>query len=118
MSLFDNLLAQAGNFDVAGLAARVGLDGDQLRTGANAILERITGRGEAPDEAAAGAAAETGLSLGSLQALLPALQEMLANVDVSSLISNPSQIMGALDRDGDGAVMDDLGDMAKGLFGR
>lgn len=118
MSLFDTLTGQLGNIDVNGLAARVGLNSDQLRTGANAILGRITGRGEAPEQAAAGAASDTGIPLGNLQALLPMLQEMMSKVDVQSLLSNPSQIMGALDRDGDGGVMDDLGDMAKGLFGR
>ncbi len=117
MAMFDALLAQAGNIDINGLAARVGLNADQLRTGGEAILARITGRGEAPDQAAAGAAAETGVPLGNLQALLPMLQEMLGKVDLQALISNPSGIMGALDRDGDGGVMDDIGDMAKGLFG-
>ena len=117
MSMFDSLLAQAGNIDLNGLAARVGLNADQLRTGANAMLARITGNGETPDQAAAGAASDTGLPLGNLQAFLPMLQEMLGKVDIQSLLSNPSQIMGALDRDGDGGVMDDLGDMAKGLFG-
>jgi hypothetical protein len=117
MSLFDTLLGQAGNIDINGLAARVGLNADQLRTGGNAVLERITGRGEAPQQAAEGAAAETGIPLGNLQALLPMLQEMMSKIDVQTLLSNPSQIMDALDRDGDGGVMDDLGDMAKGLFG-
>lgn len=117
MSMFDSLLAQAGNVDVAGLAAKVGLDVDQLKTGANAMLARITGNGEAPEQAAAGAAAETGISFASLSALVPTLTSMLGNVDLSSLLSNPSGLKGMLDRDGDGAIFDDLGDMAKGLFG-
>ena len=117
MAMFDDLLAKAGNIDINGLAARVGLNGDQLRTGGEAILGRITGGGETPDQAVQGAAADTGLPLGNLQAFLPMLTEMIGKVDIQSLLSNPSSIMGALDRDGDGAVMDDLGDMARGLFG-
>jgi hypothetical protein len=118
MAMLDSLLAQAGNIDLNGLAAKVGLNGDQLRSGAESIIGRITGQGETPDQAAAGAAAETGLPLGNLQALAPMLMEMLGKIDVQALLSNPSSIMAGLDRDGDGAVMDDLGDMAKGLFGR
>lgn len=118
MAMLDSLLARAGKIDLNGLAAKVGPNGDQLREGAEAIIGRITGRGETPDQAAAGAAAETGLPLGNLQALAPMLSGMLAQVDVGSLLSNPSSLLSGLDRDGDGAVMDDLGDMAKGLFGR
>lgn len=117
MSMLDSLLAQAGNVDIAGLAAKVGLSPDTLRTGADAVLSRITGQGEAPLQAAEGAAAETGISLASLTALLPMLTEMLGKVDLSSLLSNPGAITGMLDRDGDGSIFDDLGDMAKGLFG-
>lgn len=117
MGMLDGLLAQAGNIDLNGLAAKVGLNGDQLRTGAESIIGRITGRGETPEQAAEGAAVQTGLPLGNLQALAPMLSGMLSQVDVSSLLSNPSSLLSGLDRDGDGAVMDDLGDMARGLFG-
>lgn len=117
MAMLDSLLAQAGSIDLNGLAGKVGLNGDQLRTGAEAILDRIAGQGEAPDQAAAEAAAETGLPLGNLQALAPMLGSMLSQVDIGSLLSDSSGALAGLDRDGDGAVMDDLGDMAKGLFG-
>lgn len=117
MAMLDSLLAQAGNIDLNGLAAKVGLNGDQLRSGAESIIGRITGRGESPEQAAEGAAAETGLPLGNLQALAPMLSGLLSQIDVSSLLSNPSGLLSGLDRDGDGAVMDDLSDMARGLFG-
>ena len=117
MAMLDGLLAQAGNIDLNGLAAKVGLNGDQLRTGAESIIGRITGRGETPEQAAEGAAVETGLPLGNLQALAPMLGGMLSQIDVSALLSNPSSLLSGLDRDGDGAVMDDLGDIARGLFG-
>lgn len=117
MALLDSVLAQAGNLDLGSLGARVGLDSDQVRTGAEAILGRIAGGGEAPAQAAEGAAIDTGLPLGSLQAMLPALTQALGQVDLSSILSNPSGLIGALDRDGDGGVMDDLGGLAKGLFG-
>ena len=117
MSMFDTLLAQAGNIDINALAARVGLNGDQLRQGANVMLARVTGHGEAPAQAAEGAAAETGIPLGNLQAFAPMLSEMIGKVDLSSLVSNPGALLSGLDRDGDGNPLNDLGGLAKGLFG-
>ena len=117
MSMFDTLLAQAGNIDINGLAARVGLNGDQLRQGANAMLARITGHGQSPGEAAEGAAAETGLPLGNLQSFVPMLSELIGQVDLSSLMSNPGALLSGLDKDGDGNPLNDLGGLARGLFG-
>ena len=117
MSLWDSLVAQVGNVDVAAMASKVGLSPDMLKSGADAILGRMTGNGEAPEQAVQGAAADTGISLSSLTAFLPMLLPLLSKIDLSSLLNNPSGITGMLDRDGDGAVLDDLGDMAKGLFG-
>jgi hypothetical protein len=118
MSMFDQLLAQAGNVDVNGLAARVGLNPDQLRQGAEAMLGRMMHHGEAPEQAAGSAAQETGLPVGNLQALVPMLTQLAGNIDLRSLVSNPGGIIAALDKDGDGNPLDDLGNMAKGLFGR
>lgn len=118
MSMFEQLLAQAGNIDVAGLAARVGLNSDQLRQGAESILGRMFHHGEAPEQAAASAAGETGLPLGNLQAFVPMLTQLIGNIDLKSLFSNPQGLMAMLDKDGDGNPLDDLGGLAKGLFGR
>jgi hypothetical protein len=116
MSMLDSLLNQTG-MDLNGLAGRAGLTPEQLRQGAEAMLGRIVGQGQAPDAAAAGAATETGLSAEQLQALAPMLSEMIGRVGLQNLLNDPASVITALDRDGDGAVLDDLGDMARGLFG-
>ena len=56
MSMFDQLLAHVGNVDLAGLAARVGLNVDQLKQGGESMLGRMFHHGEAPEQAAAATA--------------------------------------------------------------
>lgn len=118
MGLLDNLIGQGGNIDLGALGQQVGLNPDQVRQGMEAMLGRITG-GETQDQAAAGAAAETGLSLQSLQGLLPALSAQLGGDGVEGLmtrLTGEGGLLSGLDRDGDGNPINDLTGMARGLF--
>ncbi|MGE3395282.1 MAG: hypothetical protein AB7H79_00090 [Sphingomonas sp.] len=118
MGLLDNLIGQSGNIDLGALGQQVGLDPDQVRQGMESMLGRITG-GQNGDEAAAGAAADTGLSLESLQALLPALSAQLGEGGVEGLmtrLTGEGGLLSSLDRDGDGNPINDLAGMARGLF--
>lgn len=118
MPTLNDLLGQAGHIDLGALGAQAGLNPDQLRQGMDAILARIGG-GESGDAAAAGAAAETGLSLESLQALLPALQAQLGEGGLEGLmgqLTGQGGLLSGLDRDGDGNPINDLTGMARGLF--
>lgn len=120
MPTLNDLLGQGVNIDLGALAAQAGLNGDQVRQGLDAILARI-GVGESGDAAAAGAAAETGLSLESLQALLPALQAQLGEGGLDALVAQftgEGGLLAGLDRDGDGNAMDDIAGMAQDFFNR
>lgn len=118
MGMLDDLMGQGGNIDLGALGAQVGLSPDQVRQGMESMLGRITG-GQGHEEAAAGAAAETGLSFESLQALLPALSAQLGHVDLNGLMAQlggAGGLLSGLDRDGDGNPINDLTGMARGLF--
>ena len=107
MSILDSL-------DLDGLAAKAGLDPEQVRTGGEAMVRRLGG-GDPPDAAARHASVETGVPLAGLQALLPQLRASLGEGDWQGALGQAKTF---LDKDGDGNPLDDLTDMAKGLFGR
>lgn len=116
MGILDGLIARAGNrIDLDEMAGRVGLSTDELERGGEAMLGRLAGG----QQDASSAAAETGVSAASLQALLPELQKRLGagggNEGFQGLLD---QAKGFADRDGDGNPLNDLGGIAKGLFGR
>ncbi len=118
MPTLNDLLGQGGNLDIGALGAQAGLSPDQVRQGIDAILARIGG-GESGDAATAGAAAETGLSLESLQALLPALSAQLGEGGLDGLmaqLTGQGGLLSSLDRDGDGNPVNDIAGMARGLF--
>ncbi|PZU61135.1 MAG: hypothetical protein DI547_01535 [Sphingobium sp.] len=102
MGMFDGIL---GNVDA--IAAKLGVPADQVKAMTETLGARL---GEGGDQASALAATaqEHGLSL-------DALQDMLDG------IGGPEAIMGKLgsllDRDGDGNPLNELGGLAKGLFG-
>lgn len=126
MGILDGLLSQAGNsIDLDELASKVGLSADQLRSGADSILGQLAGDGtDDPEEAASEAASQTGIPLDRLQQVLPQLTQQLglggadgesASEGLGGLLD---QAKGFLDQDGDGNPLDDIADMAKGLFNR
>lgn len=102
MSIFDGLFG-----DLDDLAAKVGLPTDQVKTLTESLGSRI---GAGGDHAAALAelAEEHGVPVEKLQ-------EMLAGVGGPDAII--AKLSGLLDRDGDGNPLNELGSLAKGLFG-
>jgi hypothetical protein len=125
MGILDGILSQAGDsLNLDDLASQVGLSSEQLRSGADSILGQLAGDGtDDPQEAAAEAANQTGLPLDRLEQLLPQLTQQLglgdsSDSDESGLGGLLEQAKGFLDQDGDGSPLDDVADMAKGLFNR
>ena len=106
MSLFDSIL---GNLD--DYAAKLGLPAEQVQSVVHAFQEKLATGGN-PVSALQDIAKDHGLSADSLQSLLGGAgagggaQDMLAKG------------MAALDKDGDGNPLNDLGGLAKGLFGK
>lgn len=121
MGILDGLLGGNGNIDLADLAGKIGIAPDELKNGAESLLSKLAGGNDAAS-AAQSTAAETGLPLDKLQALLPALASSFGHADVNGLLGSLQEkaggLLGAFDKDGDGNPLNDLAGMAKGLFGK
>lgn len=104
MSLLDGLLGNIG-----GLAEKLGLPADKVQGFTESVQAKMAAGG---DQFAAlkEAAAEHGLSAESLQGLLANPGDTLSGLKDS--------VVGALDKDGDGNPLNDLGGLVKGLFGK
>ncbi|KXU31035.1 hypothetical protein A0J57_04705 [Sphingobium sp. 22B] len=105
MALFDDLLGNMGGLEA--VAAKIGLQPDQMQ----ALMSEIGGKiasGETDVAALATTAAEHGVSADKLQ-------ELFAHFGGPEAIL--AKIGGLLDRDGDGNPLNELGGLAKGLFG-
>jgi hypothetical protein len=104
MGMLDGVLSQIGGAEkVAQLAGQFGLSEAQVKSAMSALGQAS---GE-PGDTVTSAAQATGLPAEKMQGLLGA-------VGGESIFS---QFTGSLDKDGDGQIMDDVVDMAKGLFG-
>ena len=118
MGLLDSILGQVGSpHDIANLAAKVGID--------PAVAEQaIAALGAAhhePGDTVAGAAAKTGLDIGTLSQIVEHIGGEGSLGKFANILKDHPQaagILGKLDRDGDGNPLDDITDMAKGLFGK
>ena len=103
MSMLDSLL---DNID--DVAAKLGLPADQVKTMIGTVQEKMAGGGDMMSSVMS-VAQEHGISMESIQGLLGSAgggaQDML------------SKVTGALDKDGDGNPLNDLGSIASGLFG-
>ena len=103
--MFDDLIGKLGGLE--SVAAQVGLEQQQMQALMSEIAAKI-GSGETSVAALADVAAEHGVSADALQALLGNL-------------TGPEGVLGQLggmfDRDGDGNPLNELGGIAKGLFG-
>jgi hypothetical protein len=105
MGMIDGLLGQIGGAGkVAELATQFGISEDQVTSAMSALGQASS----QPGDTVASAAEATGLPTDKLQGLLGA-------VGGEGVFA---QVTGFLDKDGDGSVMDDVADMAKGLFGK
>ena len=104
MSMFDNLL---DNLDE--IAGKLGLPADQVQAAVQSFQAKVAAGGDHMS-ALQDMAKEHGISLDNLQGMLGSVgsgaQDMLGKVT------------GALDKDGDGNPLNDLGNMAKGLFSK
>jgi hypothetical protein len=103
--MFDDLIGKLGGLEA--VAAQVGLEPEQMQALMSEIAAKI-GSGETSVAALADVAAEHGVSADALQGLLGNL-------------TGPEGLLGRLggmfDRDGDGNPLNELGGIAKGLFG-
>ncbi|MFK4873261.1 MULTISPECIES: hypothetical protein [unclassified Novosphingobium] len=116
MGLFDGILGQVSDHpDVANLATKLGLD---TGTTEKAIAALGLAHQE-PGDTAELAAEKTGLGVGTIQQVIAAIGGEGSLSQFASLVgSDPSKFTAFLDKDGDGSVIDDLTDMAKGFFGK
>ena len=104
MGMFDGIL---GNLDE--IAGKLGLPAEQVQSIVQGLQDKVAGGGDHLS-ALTQVAQEHGLSLDSLQGLLGNAGE-----GAGGLLG---KVTGALDKDGDGNPLNDLGGLAKGLFGK
>jgi hypothetical protein len=102
MSGLDGIIGQ-----IEQLAVQAGLPVEQVKSAAQAIAGRIAG-GDTSVSALAETAAQYGLPAEKLEALLAQAGGPEALL---------GKLSGFLDRDGDGNPLNELGSLAKGLFG-
>lgn len=117
MSMFDTILSQVtGNEGVANLAAKVGLSPEHVESAVQALAKHHQIAGDTAE----GAAAATGLPLDKIQELIAQIggEGSLGRFATMLQQDGAAGIMGALDKDGDGNPLNDLADMASGLFGK
>lgn len=105
MSMFDDLLGNMGGLEA--VAAKIGLEPEQMQALMSEIGAKI-GSGETDVAALATTAAEHGVSADQLQ-------ELFGHFGGPEAIM--SKLGGLFDRDGDGNPLNELGNLAKGLFG-
>lgn len=116
MGIFDGILGQvSGHADVSNLAAKLGLD--------PAVAEKaIAALGIAHQQegdTAQLASERSGVDVGTIQQLIEQIGgEGSLTQFASAIAADPGKAASFFDKDGDGSVIDDLTDMAKGLFGK
>jgi hypothetical protein len=116
MSILDNILGQiSGNDTVTNLAAKVGLSPEHVESAIAALAKQHPMQGDTAE----GAAAATGLPLEKLQEIVGHIggEGSLGRFATMLQQDGASGILGALDRDGDGNPLNDLGGIAGSLFG-
>lgn len=118
MGLLDGILNQvSGHTDVANLATKLGID---PATAEKAIAALGVSHQEAGDTIQ-GAAAKTGLDSGILSTIVEQIGGEGSLTEFANALKDNPQAAGVfkwLDKDGDGNPINDLTDMAKGLFGK
>ena len=118
MGIFDSIVGQLGQHaDVGNLANKLGLP-PELAEKAIAALGQSHGE---PGDTIAGAAAKTGLDAGMLNQIVEQIGgEGSLGQYAQMLQDNPAakSVFAFLDKDGDGNLLNDIADMASGLFGK
>ena len=102
MSILDGIMGNIG-----GLAEKLGLPADKAQAIATSLKEKLGGEGDKM-QAFQDLAAEHGISVDKIK-------EMLGGDGEGSVLG---KITGFVDKDGDGNPINDLTNMAKGLFGK
>ncbi|MEL7188405.1 MAG: hypothetical protein AAGK17_02545 [Pseudomonadota bacterium] len=121
MSILDTIMSQvAGSPDtVASLAEKVGIDPAMAEKAIAALGQSHAEEGDTVELAAE----KTGLDTGALGGIMEQLGGEGALGDIAGKMQEGGEgglsgIMGMLDRDGDGNPLNDIADMASGLFGK
>lgn len=116
MGLFDGILSQVSEHaDVANLAGQLGIDPSM----AEKAIAALGVAHHEPGDTAQLAASKTGLDLETIQKIIASVGgEGSLSQFASEIAANPSMLSGLFDRDGDGSALEDIADMAKGLFGK
>ena len=116
MGMLDGILGQVSGLDIAGIAGKFGIDPAMAEKAVAAL-----GQSHAePGDTVAAASAKTGLDTGTLNNIMNQLGGEGALGQIGAMLKDHPQaasILGMLDRDGDGNPLNDLGGLAKGLFG-
>jgi hypothetical protein len=102
MSILDGIMGNIGGF-----AEKLGLPADKVQAIATSLQEKLGGEGDKM-QAIQDLAAEHGISVDKIK-------EMLGDDGEGSVLG---KITGFVDKDGDGNPINDLTNMAKGLFGK
>ena len=117
MSVLDSILGQVGgNLDIAGLAAKVGVDPALAQQAVTALASAQP----QPGDTIATASAQTGIDSGVLGQIASQLGGEGALGQINQMLQEHPQaasLLSMLDRNGDGNPLDDVLGMAKGLFG-
>lgn len=117
MSILDSILKNIGGApdDVANLAAKVGIDPAMAEKAVAMLGQTHQMEGDTVELAAA----KTGLDTSVLSQIVEQIGGEGSLTEFAQAIKNdPSSLMGLLDRDGDGNPINDITDIASGLFGR
>lgn len=118
MGLFDNILSQVGQHaDVGNMASKLGIPAELAEKAVAAL-----GQSHAePGDTIAGAAAKTGLDVGTLQQIVEQIGGEGALGQYAQALQNNPQLAGVfkwLDQDGDGNPLNDIAGMAGKFFGK
>lgn len=119
MSMFDGILGQVTqNMDINNLAEKVGLSPEQVESAVSALATAHT----TPGDTASLAASQTGLPVDKLSEIVTQIGGEGALGQFASLLQGNEGVVGGLgkmlDRGGDGSIMDDITELASGLFGK
>jgi len=115
MSILDGILGQVTqNVDIKNLAAKVGLSPEQTESAVGALAKSHV----EPGDTAQGAASATGLPLGKIQDIIGHIGGEGSLGRFAELLKEKGGLLAALDKDGDGNPLDDMGKMISGLFGK
>lgn len=118
MGLFDSLLGQVSDHpDMANLAAKLGIEPAMAEKAVAALGQAH----QQPGDTVELASAKTGLDTGILSTIVQQIGGEGSLTQFSQMLNDNPQAAGILkmlDRDGDGDIMDDIGGIAKGLFGK